>query len=323
VSILQEIGLVPGVFDQANFDSLLHQQAAFSSFLPRLMEACFLRIPRADEWKIQALRMCSSSKVLSEILKTLFKENRVFPDRVDYKHVEDWLETYQLSHKRLRLSGVIVEDLEERILDDLPTSQISQVGLAKWWIEHPIDVVLRGKDKHAMVGAFGELLRRASRLDFIDPYLNPSASGYSGFCDLIRELNHNPNKPKIVFHTSFKSELRTLESAQRAFEEISHVLIPSGKAADVYIWDPGDIPDGFHARFLLTNLVGIRFDRGFQSHSWIDSDAFIIPRGTAQRVSENFRNDVNSRFQPEHVISIGTAHANLNKRRKVSCKGGD
>jgi hypothetical protein len=41
-------------------------------------------------------------------------------------------------------------------------------------------------------------------------------------------------------------------------------LIPAGKAADVYIWDPGDIPDGFHERFLLTNLIGIRLDQGFQ-----------------------------------------------------------
>jgi hypothetical protein len=47
------------------------------------------------------------------VLKTLFKENRVFPDYVDYKQVQDWLETYQLSHKRLRLSGIIVEDLEK------------------------------------------------------------------------------------------------------------------------------------------------------------------------------------------------------------------
>jgi hypothetical protein len=303
VSILQEIGIIPAVFDPTNYDSLRHQQAAFCALLPRLMETSFLRIPHAGEWKATVSSTTGSSEILSKVVETLFKENRVFADNIDCKQIKDWLERYQLSHKRCRLSGVILDDLSERLTDNPPTSQISEIGFAKWWTEQP-DIVLRGRDEHAMVDAFGELLRRASRFDFIDPHLDPSDRRYLRFCRLVRELNHNPNKPRIVFHTSLKVIFRA-ETAESAFSQISNAMIPAGKTADVYIWDYEDLPDKFHDRFLLTDLIGIQLGRGFESSPRVDNNAFIIPRATAQRVSEVFRNDVNSRFEPIFVLPIG------------------
>jgi hypothetical protein len=168
-------------------------------------------------------------------------------------------------------------------------------------------LVLKGEHKHAMLDAFGELLRRASRFDFIDGWLNPANDHYSAFCRLVKELNHNPNKPKIVFHTSLKAMPRR-ETAENAFSQISQAMIPAGKNADVYIWDPNDLPDKFHDRFLLTNLIDVGLGRGFESDRRFDNNAFIIPRATAQRVLESFRNDVNSSFTPEHVIPIGVSN---------------
>jgi hypothetical protein len=306
VSVLQEIGLVPAVFDPKSYDSLLHQQAACGALLPRLKETCFLRIPHANEWKATVSNVCGSSKILSEVFKTLFKENRVFEDGIDCSQLQDWPERYMVSHKRRRLSGVIVEDLAGRMTDDPPISEISEISFAKWWTEQP-DIVLSGEHKHAMLDAFGDLLRRASRFDFIDGWLNPASPYYSAFTRLVKELNHNPKNPRIVFHSSIKV-MASRETAESAFAEIGRAMIRAGKTADVYIWDPQDLPDGFHDRFLLTDLTNIQLGHGFQSSPRVDNNAFIIPRATAQRILEVFRNDVNSRFTPEHVISIGVSN---------------
>jgi hypothetical protein len=77
VSLFEEIGLHPEIFDSGHYQNLMHQQIALSGLLPRLRTTTLVRAVEETKWKTEVSNRCRSSLLAQKVLQTLMKESRI------------------------------------------------------------------------------------------------------------------------------------------------------------------------------------------------------------------------------------------------------
>jgi hypothetical protein len=129
---------------------------------------------------------------------------------------------------------------------------------------------------------------------FIDPHLDPSRARYGSFIEILRALQRPRIQPKIEVHrvcyegsgpsrTIFTGAGRaTLE--QRFRDAWTAPLGAAGLTVTVFVW-----PD-FHDRYLITDLVGINLNNGFDTGSRTDE------KTTWNRLGRKAADDVQREF---------------------------
>ncbi len=114
--------------------------------------------------------------------------------------------------------------------------------------------VLRNADE--MADCCETLLDVCEELILVDYYFSPAASRHG---DTFRAmLSHAKRRPRNIRRIEIHT---TQPAAKEVYEKAFAGELPANTVLKVFLWN--EPPEGLHARYLLTDLGGIKFDWGF------------------------------------------------------------
>ena len=135
------------------------------------------------------------------------------------------------------------------------------------------------------------LLSACSELILIDPHFKPSEGRYQRSLKALCQAatRNNPRNPRIEYHVK-KDETRT----EQEFEAKCRAELPDwiveGVRVEFVIWSCRISGQDFHARYLMTNHGGIRFEQGLDErrNANTDTDVSLLDDGLYQRRKTDF-----------------------------------
>ncbi|QII12704.1 hypothetical protein KsCSTR_33250 [Candidatus Kuenenia stuttgartiensis] len=139
---------------------------------------------------------------------------------------------------------------------------------------------------------FKLILKCANSMMFIDPHLDPTKPRYQDLQRVFSSMAGRSPAPPIEIHRvcyvrSGRSRQVLPESDWKScFHALSSSLLSAGLFADVFIWD------NFHDRFIISDLVGISAQNGF------DTTTHPGSKTTWNRLGRQERDDVQREFDP-------------------------
>jgi hypothetical protein len=314
MSLFEEVGLLPEIFDPEHYESLPHQQITLSALLPRLRTATLIRACEETKWKDAITDRCRGSLPAQQVFKTLLKERRiVYETAIVENNFRDWPSTFAESHKIRPLRALVSDDLFGSDPTFKPSiTNISKLITEDWWSDFALTTEVEGTEE-SFVAAIRLPLARAARIEIVDPWLLPTKDRSSLLLEhIVKEVARNPRVSAFKIHLSFKALQddpdKREESVWRChFEKLSELLTNSHRSARVLVWRNRDIPDKFHDRYLLTELGGCQIGRGFEVERGVENTFYRLDRKKSQRLETIFRADINSTPKPALSFRIGTA----------------
>lgn len=157
-----------------------------------------------------------------------------------------------------------------------------------------------GRTLVAYQSALALLLRHANHLMFIDPHVDPSREGYATFGPLLQAIGQRKPAPLVEVHrvcyrgSGIDRQILKGGDIEALFrKQLAGPLASIGLAVEVFIWDD------FHHRCVISDLVGILMDNGF--------DTTKAPNASAiwSRLGRDTRDDVVREFDPafkRHIL---------------------
>ena len=116
------------------------------------------------------------------------------------------------------------------------------------------------------------LVRNSREILFVDPYLSPSRKHVGALWRILENSRwEERGVSRVELHLRFDDRRSPSTDefsvqCERAFSEWS-LRYPGFR---VFRWTHDRLPEDFHARYLLTDVGGIRFDRGFEEPNDVD-----------------------------------------------------
>jgi hypothetical protein len=314
MSLFEEVGLLPEIFDAEHYESLPHQQINLSALLPRLRTATLIRACEETKWKDAITDRCRGSLPAQQVLKTLLKERRIiYETAIVGNSFRDWPSTFAESHKIRPMRALVSDDLFGSDPSFTPTiTNISKLITEDWWSDLTLNTEVEGSDE-SFVAAIRLPLTRAARIEIVDPWLLPTKDRSSSLLEqIVKEVARNPRVSAFKIHSSFRALQsdpdRYEESVWRShFEKLNQLLENSHRSARVFVWRNSDIPDKFHDRYLLTELGSCQIGRGFEVEKGFTNTFYRLDRTKSQGLENVFRADINSTPKPSLSFRIGTA----------------
>jgi hypothetical protein len=313
MSLFEEVGLLPEIFDAEHYENLPHQQIALSALLPRLRTATLIRACEETKWKDAITDRCRGSLPAQQVLKTLLKERRiVYETAIVENNFRDWPSTFAESHKIRPLRALVSDDLFGSDPTFKPSiTNISKLITEDWWSDLTLNTEVEGSNE-SFVAAISLPLTRAARIEIVDPWLLPTKDRSAGLLEqIVKEVARNPRVSAFKIHSSFRAlenDDPHEESVWRfQFEKLGQLLADSQRSARVYVWKNRDIPDKFHDRYLLTELGSCQIGRGFEVQKGFTNTFYRLDRKKSQGLESVFRADLNSTPKPALSFRIGTA----------------
>lgn len=208
----------------------------------------------------------SMHRLCKEIVRKLAQKNRLrrFPQRLEQVPMSsaDWcaegLETSAID----TVSGVIVSHVTKQLFAQGEVASIEKLTGVPWW-QHRSPTVSIDRKTIEYQRVLHRVLTQSNSLMFIDPNLDPSSYNYREFSMLFAPLARREIKPIIEVHRSFckgdgpARTFPTEDDWKTTFSGFDHELKAQGLSADVFFWDD------FHIRLLITDLIGIQLEWGF------------------------------------------------------------
>jgi hypothetical protein len=137
------------------------------------------------------------------------------------------------------------------------------------------------------------ILSNANSIKFIDPYLDPSGTNYKEFYQLISAIQRAGGAaPRIEVHRKYSGSpsdpVLTKDDWINRFKKLSATLTTAKLKIEVFVWDD------FHDRYLISNLIGINLNNGFDISTANDMT-------TWNKLSRQVREDINKEFTPDSL----------------------
>lgn len=293
--LLAEYAITPDVFDLTSYSTEEVCGLHLRTIREVLMEEGLVRDLRAGEWR-KLLREHDRPwhRWAKEIVKKLATQGRLieFPPARSAAPASDpeWCAEAIAGHKREgMLGGVIVT---KNVKDLYPTEgvveRIDKLSRAPWWTSRSPSVRLN-RNLGDYLGQLEPILRCANSLQFIDPHLDPTRFGYRGFPDILASVGQQGPLIEIhrVCYTGSGANRQILDGAEleRLFRgTLSESLRAAGLKVEVFIWDD------FHDRYLLSNLIGVSMQNGF------DTTEKAVDLTTWNRLGRQEHDDVQREF---------------------------
>ena len=175
-------------------------------------------------------------------------------------------------------------------------ARVDRLPSAPWWAVRSPSIrlarTLAAYDTH-----LGPILRCSNSLMFIDPHLDPAKPRYGGFGTLLQCAGRRTPTPQIEIHRvcyEGAGRDRWFPDFRPAFRgALTESLRLAGLTATVHVWDD------FHDRYLISNLIGVSLQNGFDTSRAPDAVT------TWTRLGRRDRDDVQREFDPvagRHVL---------------------
>jgi hypothetical protein len=299
MGLLAEYAITPGVFEDTSYPNSVVGDLYLQSLKATLLESGIVRNLRDGQWRSL---FSDESRPWHpkgrELVKKLALQGRLVsePRALPALPVDEagWLAEAEASRAARGMAGIITaySDRPPRSpsLDSAPVNHLSR---ARWWSSRACSVrVPRTIEGYRC--ALDLVLRSANSIMFIDPHLDPSKSRYSNFAEILSSAAGRKPAPAIEVHRATeRSELDRVnitnneEWEVRFRKALGSSLWKTGLSIEVFIWKD----DGFHDRYVISNVLGILAGNGF------DTTTRTAPT-TWARLSREDRDAVQREFDP-------------------------
>lgn len=266
--MIEEYALIPDVFDAAAYSKPDYIEMCLPHLKEVLYQEAIIRDLSNGHWSSYCFsRNSSLHRLAKEILRKLKSRNRlhIVPRQAssDPVDAEGWCHEALQSHRATPLSGVIAADqTKQRFPDENLVASIEKLTGCVWWQARSCSILLERRTE-AFLRTLSRILKCANSLMFIDPNLDPGSPNYGEFHELLAPVAERRPMPLIELHRSFclgdgpAREFPNEKQWRQRFAPLSHELKSVGLSAKVFLWQD------FHARYLITDLIGLVAEAGF------------------------------------------------------------
>lgn len=293
--LLADYAITPDVFDVTSYSTEEVCGLHLRTIREAMMAEGLVRDLRAGEWRSLLTEHGRPwHRWAKEILKKLATQGRLieFPPVLSAAPANDreWCAEALAAHeKRPMLGGVIAtKNVKDRYPGERIVGRVDKLSVAPWWTSRSPSVRLN-RNSAEYREQLEPILRCANSLQFIDPHLNPERPGYREFRELLAAVGRQ--KPLIELHrVCYSGSGRNREILDGAELEglfrgpLSATLRAAGLKAEVFVWD------NFHDRYLLSNLIGVSMQNGF------DTTRKAVDRTTWSRLGRQEHDSVQREF---------------------------
>lgn len=285
--MLDEYVLAPDIFDASAYSD----PALIEAYLP------FLKEPLLQEAVVRDLcdggwsQFCMANsgrlhRLCKEIVKKLSQNNRLrrIPrySRTDPLSPADWCLEGLGTSTGETLTGIITSHSTKQGFQQGEVASIEKLTGTPWWQARSPSVTVDRKTADYQ-RVLHRVLMQARSLMFIDPNLDPSAPNYREFGQLFTPLAARVIKPHIEIHRSFckgDGRARTFPVEMEwktSFAPLDPILRSKGLTAEIFFWDD------FHIRLLISDLVGVNLEAGFDVTKRLDDKTIWTRLGRADK----------------------------------------
>lgn len=162
------------------------------------------------------------------------------------------------------------------------------------------------REAKPLAEAMSIMLKAAHHVLFVDAYYDPFKKEYQNTLRACLGFvrSDNPRLVCEVHHTEYRNGPPTGEIQNNA-HEIFRGVIPDGLKLSIYRWREKDCGEDFHARYLLTDIGGIRVDAGFSAEGSHEStDMSLMATEVWQYRMRTFKRDANVYELVEPVLEL-------------------
>ena len=122
------------------------------------------------------------------------------------------------------------------------------------------------RDAPSLAAAMKEMLRFASHILFVDPFLDPFNQRYKNTLRECLNIVSDENPDAVCeIHYRYHDNKTTNEDLEREAGNLFPDVIPTGLNVSIFCWRQKNGGADFHARYLLTERGGIAVDAGFSA----------------------------------------------------------
>jgi hypothetical protein len=174
--------------------------------------------------------------------------------------IGDWLENAVTEHARLPFHAIIARRNPKRAECVLTAQDID--GAHRLFVTERDCKVARSATSLALIAA--PLLIYSKRILFVDGYYDPSDRRYQKALKayLATAVKKGSADKSVEFHFADHQRKPTSEAIEREAKYWFPGIIPDGITVALFRWKRRDNGEEFHARYILSELGGIRFDEG-------------------------------------------------------------
>jgi hypothetical protein len=268
--MIEEYALVPDVFDPARYSNPAYIDMCLPHLKEALLQDSIVRDLGGGAWS-KSLRTCEGTpsyhRRTEELLKRLEKEKRLRPSPLQSASTPGepvaWCQEALQTRSSKRLSGVIAAHATKvEFAKEDAVASIEKLLGCNWWQQRSCSRLMK-RETVAFLETLSRVLEYANSMMFIDPYLDPKRQNYEEFYRLLEPLaGRRPAVPVELHRNSCLRDGGTRsypskEEWRDRFASLHQKLDSLGLSAEVFFWQD------FHWRFLITDLVGISAEAGF------------------------------------------------------------
>lgn len=295
--LFAEYGLIPDVFDTACYTHADLCDVHLQNLKEVLLAEGLVRNLRNGEWS-QGFTNGSRPwhKRGQELLKKLATQNRLRLSGACLPASPtsdiDWCNEALASHRTQSLNGIVATDSTSgHFPGEALVAPITSLSGAAWWQARSPSSrptrTLTSYQQHLQL-----ILACANSIMFIDPHLNPTQARYRDFLSLMLTMRGRTPAPLIEVHrvcyfdTQDKRNQHDDAGWRNLFRSWSVPLQSARLSVEVFVWDD------FHDRHVISDLVGIALQNGF--------DTTTAPNSTTtwNRLGRSDRDDIQREFDP-------------------------
>lgn len=297
--MLGEIAITPGVFFESSFTDPIAAAVAWTHLREPILHECVVRDLHDGLWSRELLN--SQSPLLpkaKEILKKAITTRRLrkVPKSSDNDPLDDvsWCGQAIASQVNAPLDCIVAtrstagKHREEGLIAD-----VERLTSHPWWVKRSATPrIFRTTESYC--DALHRLLPVSNSVMFIDPHLDPTRHSYREFFHLLR-LCDRPVAPvrvelhRVCYRSSGQDRKIITGELEKLFRDsLGSMASGLNVRVDVFIWDD------FHDRYLISNLLGISMQNGF------DIDQSVNNQTTWCRLDPAVRDSIQREFDPAY-----------------------
>ena len=298
MALLADYAITPDVFDVTSYSSEEVCGLHLGAIKDAMLEEGLVRDLRDGEWRKLFVGPARPwHRRAKEIVKKLATQGRLVPFRPALAACpaddRGWCAEALAGHERQPMAGGVIAtaSVKDAYPEEPVVERIDLLPKAPWWRGRGSSVrperSLAAYRRH-----LGLVLSHARSLQFIDPHLDPGESRYRGFLELLSGAGDRAPSPRVEIHrvcyrgSGPNRRVLDRQDLEGAFRDaLADPLGVAGLQAEVFVWDD------FHDRYLISNLMGIGMQNGFDTSGKPDDLT------TWTRLSRTDRDDVQREFE--------------------------
>lgn len=242
------------------------------------------------KWKIMAYEASNSCtevdrKRVEEMLGGI--DEKLIRKPRGYDKAKAWIDNALLQQTIEQFHAIIAAANPDGRGDVLTRDDLNEKN-ALWAIQREA-IISRTAEEMASYAA--KLLNISSEILFIDPHFKPQELRFRRPLELfLRETIQGAKIRRIEYHTKCDEDGMSREFFEQKCNEQIAPLIPKGVELTFFRWRPRIGGDAFHARYILTEKGGMRFEHGLDdSEEGVTSDVSLLDTSLYRKRWDSFQ----------------------------------